>query len=139
MATSMRPYDYPALTRNHATRVRVQREDDDDRSAVAAEAVTDERAPAPGLAIHVLVLLAGDRLASAGRIFRREQRTLIPTDLPSEVPYMRDIVPQLDAQHTRVRVMTITQGNRLAWRSHVQQVGQYPSCMTVHIPVVVPE
>jgi len=70
---------------------------------------------------------------------RRKGLSLGPTDLAAEVPYMMEIINQLDACHLPARVMVIVPAGHLVWHSHMQGRGQLPTCMTVHIPIEMPE
>jgi len=70
---------------------------------------------------------------------QRRGLLLAPTDLAAEVPYMMEIIDQLDARHLPARVMVITRGGHLVWHSHEQGRSQASTCMTVHIPIEMPE
>jgi hypothetical protein len=64
---------------------------------------------------------------------------LVQTDLAQEMPCVMDVVQQLDAWNTRVRIMVISPQSNLAWHSHMDKLGQAPHYVTVHIPIEMPE
>lgn len=64
---------------------------------------------------------------------------LVSTDLALSCPYIMSVVEDLRGHFRHARLMRIAPKSSLSWHSHVNNQGQRPTTVTVHVPILMPE